>query len=253
MEEGTSFDDILSEEPAVEAVQAEPAPQAPEPAEPVSDGPVRDESGRFVAKTTGVEDTPPPGDKLPQEDYKAIREEREKRKALQSELEALKAQFQSFQQPQQPQEPPPSLWEDENAWGNQLVSAAVQQAQQRARMDMSEMMTRQAEPEFDTLKAEFLALAEKNPTLADQALADPHPWNKAISIAKNHKAMTELGAVNVTELEAKLRAQIMEEMGQQAIPPARPMAPPSISGERSVASRGGPAWSGPTALRDLLA
>ncbi len=254
MDENTSFDDILSDEPAVEAAQAEPAPQPQETPATPSDGPQRDEQGRFAAKT-GVEEAVPPTDKLPQEDYKAIREERAKRQTLEAELADLKNQFQSFQQPKEPPAPPPNIWEDEEGTfahhRQQAVSEAVQTAVSQATMRMSEMMARQAEPEFDALKAEFIALAEKNPALAEQALADPHPWNKAITIARNHKAMTDLGAVDVAQLEAKLRAKIMEEMG--AIPPTRPMIPPSITGERSVASRSGPEWSGPTALRDLLA
>ncbi len=250
--EQDDLDSILNgpTEPA-EAEPAQAATPAPDPVEEASTGPVRDEHGRFAAKDTGVDDTPPPGDRLPQDEYKAVREEREKRQRLEAEVEALKAQFQSLQ-PREPEAPPPSVWEDENAWGSQLVSQAVQQAEQKTVMRMSEMMARQAEPEFDTLKAEFLALAEKNPALADQALADPHPWNKAITIARNHKAMAALGAVDVSDLEAKLRAKIMEEMGQQAIPPARSVVPPSITGERSVGARTGPAWSGPPSLEQLL-
>ncbi len=241
-----TLDDILAG-PA-EAPVAEAAPKQPLAPETDADGPERDEQGRFAAKT-GVEEAVPPTDKLPQEDYKAIREEREKRQALERDMEALKAQLQSLQQPNEP-DIPPSLWEDENKWGAQLVSQAVSQAEQKTVMRMSEMMARQAEPEFDTLKAEFLALAEANPALAEQAIADPHPWNKAISIARNHKKMQELGAVNVSDLEAKIRAQIMGEM--QAIPPARPGLPPTLTTERSVGGRSGPAWAGPASLDELL-
>ena len=70
---------------------------------------------------------------------------------------------------------------------------------------MSEMMVRQANPDFEDVKAEFLALAQQNPDLTRQALADPHPWSKAYQIAKNHKTMTELGATDLDTLKAKLR------------------------------------------------
>ncbi len=246
-----SLDELLNDVPA-EAPQAEAAPEAPPAPEMDAGGPQRDEHGRFAAKT-GVDDMPPPG-KLPQEEYKAIREEREKRQALERDMEALKQQLQSLQQPQEPPAPPPNIWEDEEGTfahhRQQAVSEAVQQATFQATLRMSEMMARQAEPEFDTLKAEFLALAEKNPALAEQALADPHPWNKAITIAKTHKTMTDLGATNLDELRAKIREELMAE--QQAIPPARPGLPPTLTTERNVGARSGPAWSGPASLADLL-
>lgn len=254
MDEGTTLESIFNDEPTdtVEAAPVEAAPEQPEAPEQPSDGPARGPDGKFIPKQqSDVEDTGPSPGKLPQEEYKAIREEREKRQRLEAELADLRSQFQSFQQPQEPPAPPPSLWEDENAWGGQLVQQAVQQAEQKTVMRMSEMMARQANPDFDDLKAEFLSLAEKNPTLADQALADPHPWNKAIQIAKNHKAMADLGATDLDSLKAKIREELMAEM--QATPPAStPYVPPSITGERNVGSRSGPAWAGPRSLDDLL-
>lgn len=249
MTEETSLETLLNGEPSTtsepEAVQ-----------EPVqTDGPVRDENGRFAAKT-GVEpevetqpEPVPPTDKLPKEDYKAIREEREKRQTLERELEALRQQIQAVQNPP---EPPPSVFEDEQGWqqhfGSQVVQTAVQQATLNAKLDMSEMMVRQANPDFEEVKAEFLALAQQNPTLRDQALADPHPWNKAYQIAKNHRAMQELGATDLDTLKAKLREELMAEM---QVAPARTV-PPSLASERNVGQRTGPQWQGPKSLSDLL-
>lgn len=237
------LDDLLNDEPIEDAPAVEQAPE----------GPARDEHGRF-ASTKGVEPEPegepepvPPTDKLPKEDYKAIREEREKRQNAEREAEALRQQIAALQSPP---EPPPSVWEDETAWGGHLVNTAVQQATFNAKLDMSEMMVRQANPDFEEVKAEFLALAAENPALRQQALADPHPWNKAYQIAKNHRAMQDLGAVDVSDLESKLREKIMAELQGQA--PTRPGLPPTLTTERSVASRGGPAWSGPSSLSELL-
>jgi hypothetical protein len=94
-------------------------------------------------------------------------------------------------------------------------------------------------------------MMQENPVLQQQALSDPHPWQKAYQIAKNARAMQELGATDIQTLEAKLREQIMAEM--QATPPVEaPRIPPSLSTTRSVSSRNGPAWSGPPALGDIL-
>jgi hypothetical protein len=253
MDEGTPLDSILNEEPAAETVTVE-AEQPQEPEQP-TDGPARGPDGKFVSKQqdTGVTEEPPPG-KLPQDEYKAIREEREKRQRLEAELADLRNQFQSLQQPKEPETPPPSLWEDEQGWqqhfGQSVVTTAVQQATMNAKLDMSEMMMRQANPDFDEIKDTFLTLAKDNPALAEQALADPHPWNKAYHIAKNHKTMADLGATDLDSLKAKIREELMAEMQSPAA--AQSMVPPSLSGVRNVGSRSGPVWSGPTPLGDML-
>ncbi len=249
--EQTPLDDLLNDEDDF----SEPAIEDTTPEVP------RDDHGRFAAKTSGVEDeapasepSEPPSDKLPPETFKGLREEREKRQALQAELEALKQQFQAVQNPPQAPAPPPSIWEDDQGAldhvKNEAITTAVQQANFNSKLDMSEMMVRQANADFDEVKADFLALAQQNPTLAQQALADPHPWNKAYQIAKNHKAMQELGSTNVTELEAKLREKIMAEM--QATAPVMPNIPQSLTMARNVGQRSGPGWSGPRSLDDLL-
>lgn len=250
-ESTTSLDSLLNDEPAVEAAEAPSAPEpAPEPVEAPS-GPARDENGRFAAKEKGVEDPVPPTDKLPQDEYKAIREEREKRQQLQAELEALRNTVQQLQAPPEPPAPPPSVWDDEQAYGGHIVSQAVQQATFNARLDMSEMMVRQANPDFEDMKAKFLELASANPALREQALADPHPWAKAYQIAKNAAAVEELGAVNLDDLRAKMREELLAEMqAQQPVPPMQ--APPSLTGERNVGARSGPTWSGPKPISELL-
>lgn len=238
----TPLDDLLSgDEPAhVEETAAQP----------------RDEHGRFAP--TGVEEpeqeTPaeaqsePPSDKLPTETFKGLKEEREKRQELQRQLDELRNQINS--QPKEPPAPPPSMWEDEQAWQQHFGSQIAQQASFNAKLDMSEMLARQSNPDFDEVKAEFLRMAESNPALAQQALGDPHPWDKAYKIAKNARAMTELGATDLDSLKAKIREELEAEMRAQT--PAAPGLPPTLSTERNVGSRGGPAWGGPRPLSELL-
>lgn len=256
--EHTPLSDLL------DSTEAAPEPMEPEAVETqeTDDGFARDEYGRFAAKETGVEpeqgepepEAVPPTAGLPKEDYKAIREEREKRQRAEAEVEALRQHLASLQNPP---EPPPSIWDDDQGAlqhvKQEAVAQAVQQATLNAKLDMSEMMVRQANPDFEDIKAEFLTLAEQNPGLVQQALADPHPWNKAYQIAKNHRAMQELGATSVAEMEARIREKIMAEMQGQA-PVARPTGglPPTLTAERNVGSRSGPAWAGPTSLTDLL-
>lgn len=216
----------------------------------------RDESGRFAPQETGVETpqpeqvaetVPPTADRLPPDTFKAVKDEREKRQALERELEALRKQFEAQQNPPAP---PPSVWEDEQAYGGHIVQTAVQQATFNAKLDMSEMMVRQANADFDDMKSRFLQMAEQNPALRQQALNDPHPWNKAYQIAKNAATMEELGATDLETLKAKLREELAAEM--QGSPAPRAVIPPSLTNERNVGTRSGPAWTGPKPLSELL-
>jgi hypothetical protein len=248
-----SLDDILSEEPVITVETLEgPTEGLTGDGEPprLDRGP----DGKFVAKqSTGVEETVPPTDKLPQEEYVALRASREENKAIKADMEALKAQLQSLQQPK---EPPviPSIWDDEQAaldhYGNQAVEQAVQRATMQSQLAMSEMLSSQAHDDFDEVKAKFLEMAQGNPALAEQALATKHPWEKAYQIAKNAATMAELGATNLDELKAKMREELMAEMQGQA--PRRPGLPPTLTTERNVGNRSGPAWAGPMSLDDML-
>lgn len=243
MTEGTSLNDILSDEP--EQI-------APEPAQEAETN--RDEQGRFAAKETGVqaepqgEETVPPTDQLPPETFKGLKEEREKRQALERELEALKTQI----QPQEPPAPPPSLWEDEDAARTYDRQIVLQQADQLSRINASEMAARAQHADFQEMYDAFNQLAVEDPAVVRQAMADPHPWGAAYKIVKNRKAMQELGAVDVNDLREKLKAEVLAELQQGSSPVTPQTLPPSLSGERSVAPRGGPQWTGPRPLEDLL-
>jgi len=249
MTEGTSLDSILSDEPTV--VEATPETVA----EP---GVARDEHGRFAAKETGVQpaeptgdaEPVPPTDQLPPETFKAVKEEREKRQNLERELEALRNQFQQLQQ--EPPAPPPSIWEDETAAFQHLQQQVLAQTDQLSRINASEMAARSQYPDFQEKFDLFNQMAAQNPQLVQQAMADPHPWAKAYQIAQSHKTMQELGAVSVSDLEAKIREKVMAELQQGQTPVPQQNLPPSLSGERSIASRGGPQWAGPKPLSELL-
>lgn len=246
------FDD---NEPDTSEVQEAPVEQ------PEANAPPRDEHGRFLPKETGdtaepetepAAEVPPTNQGLPPETFKGLKEEREKRQRLEAELEALKAQIQAAQQPQEPPAPPPSVWEDEQAYGSHIVTAAVQQANLNAKLDMSEMLTRREKTDFEPMKAKFLQMAEMNPVLAQQALSDPDPWGKAYQIAKNAATMEELGATDLDTLKAQLREQLLAEAAANVPISNNPTIPPSLTTARNVGARSGPGWSGPRPIEDLL-
>lgn len=180
---------------------------------------------------------------------KALQDERRKRQELEQQIAALQQQVN-----QKPEEPAPSMWEDENKWqehfGTRITQQATQFASQNARLDTSEMLARQAHAEdFEEAKAEFLKMAEQNPELRQAALSDPHPWEKAYQIYANAKAMKELGATNVADLEAKIRAKVEEELKANA---PKLLFPTSTAQDGSVSGRSGAVWSGETKDRDIL-
>jgi hypothetical protein len=97
---------------------------------------------------------------------------------------------------------------------------------------MSEMMAREAYSDFDDVKSEFVRMMQENPALQQQALTDPHPWQRAYQIAKNARTMQELGATNLDELKAALIEQIKAEQAQQ--PTATNTIPRSLADAQSA-------------------
>lgn len=204
-----TLENILDDEPIAEAAVEEAEPE----------GQPRAPDGKFAPKGETESASPAPVEKEPEFDHQAVIGERRRRQ----EAEARAAELeQRLAELQNPPAPAPDLWENTEGWqqhfGGQVVSTAVQQATFQANLNMSEMMMRQNNPDFDDMKATFLELMAENPTLQQQALADPHPWNKAYQIAKNHKTMQELGTVSVDEMKAKLREEIKAELAAQPIP-----------------------------------
>lgn len=257
--EGTSLDDILSDNEPEAAPVAEP--QEPEAQ---AEGQPRGPDGKFVAKEleTGVEQpapepvAAPPAAELPKEEYTALRAVRDENKGLKQQLEALQQQFQQLQQPKTPQAPPPSIWENEQEWqqhfGGQIVSQAVQAATYQSKLATSEIMARQAHGDFNDVWQPMNTFLTEHPEVAQKAAADPHPWGYAYRAFKNAATMAEMGATDLDALKAKMREELMAELQQGQTPVPQAQVPPSLTGERNVGNRSGPAWAGPKSLDQLL-
>lgn len=251
-----SLDDILDgndtpeedETVDVKIEQPEPEPQAEPEAQP------RDETGKFAKKGVEPEAVPPTADKLPEDVYKPLKAVRDENKELKDRLEALQREIEANRKPKEPETPPPSIWEDDQAWqqhfGGQLVSQSVQQSVYQARLQMSEMLMAEQVEDFASVKDELVKFVGDNPTLNQQVAESSHPWRTAYQAYKNQRTMQELGATDLETLKAKMREELLAEL--QANVPVKPTIPPSLSTKRSVASRSGPAWPGPTDLGDIL-
>jgi hypothetical protein len=97
----------------------------------------------------------------------------------------------------------------------------------------------------------------ENPLLIDQLKRAPDPANFAYQAAGKYLEAKQAGSPEASSrgaIEAEIRQQIMSELGLSsgASPSASARAPSSLASERSIGSRSGPAWSGPTALGDIL-
>lgn len=254
--ETKSLDELLGDEPAAEIVDA-PVQQETAPAEEATieteaEARARDEKGRFAPKGE-TEDAPPVSEDDKSKGLEAgISAERKKRQEAEAELARIRAEYEAIKNPPQPVAPPPDIWENTEDWQQHFGSQVVNAATQNSNLNMSEMLARDKFDDFDEVKAEFLALAEQNPVLRQQALNDPHPWRKAYQIAKNARTMTELGATDLEQVRAKMREEVMAEMAASAIPNNGAAIPPSLSNERNVGTRSGPAWTGPKPLDEIL-
>lgn len=231
------LDDILNGNEAPKEPETPAVEPVAEVAQPKAETAARDEKGRFVQKGEQQAEpvAAPPAAEEKTVPTKALQEERRKRQELEQRLAEIEAR-------QQPQQPPPSVWEDERGafqhFGQEVVGTAVQQATFNARLDMSEMMVRQAHADdFDEKKATFMQLMAEVPGLQQRALQDPHPWNFAYQYVTNHERMNELAAVNVGDLEAKIEARIRAELTAQPIAPL-PAVPTSLADAQSAKPSG---------------
>lgn len=262
---GVTMDDINLDDVLNESNQpvAQPEAEAPQEAEQVEAKPTaqRDEKGRFAPKGDN-EDAPPASDDKAKGLEAGIAAERKKRQEWEeryhNDVETLRKELEALKQPKQPEQPatpPPSVWEDDAAafdyHKQDAVSIAVQQATMNAKLDMSEMMARQAHEDFEEMKAEFVRMMQENPALQQQALSDPHPWQRAYQIAKNARTMSELGATDLETLKAQLREQIMAEQAQAAPQTAAPNLPHSLADAQSARGDNKPAPP-PLTLESIL-
>lgn len=253
MENGTSLDDILNDEPTEEAAQ------------PETIGQPRDEHGRFSSQEQGEEQQeaeeptaeagPPPAEQeqshIP---IAALKDERSKRQQLEEQyrqaaerLQQYEAYFQQVQQGQQPEEELDPV----EVIAQQVMSRLQPQHEMQiltTKVDFAEQLARQKWADYDDKVEHFKEAAKSNPFLIEELRNAANPAEYAYTVAGKILEAKQYGqAPSREEMEAQMRAQIMAELGIN-----RPQVPTTLATERSVGSRSGPAWSGPTPLDDLL-
>lgn len=235
MSDSLDFENLFAEAPdAASATQAEPEAAV----EAVTSQQTEQQAEALAVETVA----PTPADRV---DWKerAIREE-ERRTALERQLEQLRA---TPPQPPQTEAPPRGI-------PNPAIDPAgyhqfIEEQTLNHRLNMSEMMAREKYPDLDDMIPKFKAAAAQDPSLQAKLYAQPHPYDWAYKEMKRREGLAEIGddpaAWRERERE-KLRAELAAEAPQAQPTQQRPpvQLPPNLTGLRSAAERGAPAYTG---------
>lgn len=246
-------DDEPTAEAPVEATQPEEAPEPTETAQAIA----RDERGRFAPK--GETDAPPASQEEPGHiPIAALKDERSKRQALEAELQQMRDYY--AQQQAQPAQTPPDRWEDPDGYDQWLIAQATGQATRAAQEAATQQFeTQRIQQSADQLKATkpdytdkigvFGQMAAANPALLEEMRRAPNPAQYAYDVATIQTELHQHGGLEgLIEARIAARNNAVQDVHSQ-LPSS---LPPSISADRSVGARSGPAWSGPVPLSDLL-
>jgi ribosomal protein L29 len=136
----------------------------------------------------------------------------------------------------------------------------AQSAAAQVKLSLSESYARRSHPDFDEKKALFQAAAQRNPVFAQQAAAQPDPWEFAYQLASRIQIQQEIGddpaawrEAQLTKLRAELEAERSGTATQTTPNPARPSPTRSIASSRGSGAGSTQAWSGHRSLDDILA
>lgn len=213
-------------EPAKAPVEAAPPAKAPEP---------------VVTPAAPVTAPTPPAENAEAAAYKkAMREEREKRQALERQLAEAR-------QPKPPVDP----WAD-------LPGALTSQEQKfeerlfLERCNTTEELARDRHKDFDEVREVFLEAAQSNPALFQQLRQERNPaefaYREGLRIKELKDVNGDFSAYKSKlerDIEARLTAQFEAKYGKQ------PEVPTSLNSETSPAQQT-PVYAGPPPLKTLL-
>jgi hypothetical protein len=203
--------------------------------------------------------TPQPGDTrtVPLDALEGERRQRQdwKERAVKAETEAaaLRKDLEAARTAPAPPQQMPNLPPIDPAQDPQGYHARIQSTLLNERLNMSELVARQAlGPErVDALITEFQAAAKDDPALYAKLYAQPHPYGWLAEQVERIQLARDPAAY-----KARLRTEWEAEKAAQAtlgvpISPAAGLQP-SLAGVRSAAARSQPAFTGPPSLEDVV-
>lgn len=257
MTDQTPLDEILEGTEPPPVIEDEAPQEAEQIAEEEPQGRPRDEKGRFASAKGEEESAPPAPDHIP---IAALKDERAKRQALEAELQQMRSYFEQQQQ----QQPAPDRWEDPEGHDQFLINQAIAAAEARAEAKAVEAFNlervrtaaseyRADKQDYEDVIGVFHQMVQINPRLLDEMQSSRNPAEFAYETAKLQVEIAQAGGLDGlinARMEAKMREQQEQYSQVQGRLPSS--LPPTISTDRSVGARSGPAWTGPTPLSDLL-
>lgn len=262
------LDDILGETPESAPVTDEVV-ETPQVEAEVSEGPARDEHGRFIPKgedpaptpeaappaVQDVEHSPPPG----------LIEERRKRQEAEQRANQLAQQLQQFQAQQQPAQEPyfPSVYEDEAGFATALQQQAVQLARQQfmpevqqqvqqVKIEIAREMMAGAHPDFAETEAQFFEMARENPVLFQEMQRAPNPVRYAYDYAKKAAEVAKIGSLDIAAIKAAAIAEFQASQQPAPAPVPQQPLPTSLADQQSARLNGAAAPVGPPSLNQIL-
>lgn len=229
----SDIDQILSDEPLVEPVVEEAPQEVTQP---------RDETGKFTSKG---DNGASPAQEEPELDHAALLGERRRRQEAEERARQLEEQIQQFQNPPAP---PPDPFDE--GYGQYVNASAAQVAAQTAaretRLLTSEMLLMQEVPNLSEIKESLMEFVDSNPAIDKQVAESGHPWKTAYQAFQNYQTMQKLGATNIDEMTAKIRAELEAEYAAKA-----PQIPNSLADAQSARNGTAP-QAPPLSLADIL-
>lgn len=201
----------------------------------------------------GEEAAPPAAEKhnIP---IATLLDEREKRQNLERELAELKKS-------QKPDEGTDFFEDPEGALKER--DKVIEERLLQNKLEISQAMAKQSHDDFDEVLANFTKAMETDETMKargkviwNDALSQPHPAESVYNAIKRELVVQEIS--DPAEYRAKLKAELLAEIAKEQEPekepekPDAPDIPESLAEERSVGSRKGPEWAGPTPLNKII-
>lgn len=237
--------EAVEAEAVQETVDAGEQPELEQPEDAEAKSQPRDKKGKFAKKSEKAEPEKSDADQIRQDVNELQRQNMER------ELEALRREREQWQA-QQAQKAQPRIDPIDNPEAyDRHVQARIDQAVTQNKLQMSELMARQAHGNeaFDAANAWLLS----NPDAVQRFIAESDPWGAAIQAHKRHLAAEEIGddpQAFRERVEAEVREKLQAEM--QSVTPDPKTMPANFATTRNAGARKGPEWAGPTSLEDAL-
>lgn len=256
-----------------------------EPTAPTHDAPTteptgsasRDDKGRFAAKpeTTDPQAAAPaatpdqPAQQTRQVPVQALDAERGKRKETEEryerELKELREQVTRLSQVQQPAKPveppapPPTLWDAPDEFIASQLSP-VQQQMADMREFVSENLAVQAhgaeKVEAAKRAIEQAAQTPDGQQVIQRLMQSRHPFDDLVKWHTSQSFINEIGhdpdAYKQRIIQEYLAQNPQAQQPQPTTPAPAPVLPTSFAGSPTSGPRGGPEYSGPRALSDIM-